>query len=525
MTIPLYPVSALPPVSRRSFLVATTSLAAAALWSSRAPGAVQTNPIFSDDPFSLGVASGDPAPDGVVLWTRLAPKPLEAGGMPPEPVEVSWQVAEDEAMTKVVRSGTTVATPEWAHSVHVEIDGLRPARTYWYQFRAGREVSPKGRTRTTPPADANPASLRFAFASCQHFEQGHFTALEHMAQEDLDLALHLGDYIYEYAGKEKAVRKHSGPKLDSLDDYRNRHAQYKTDKALQAAHAAVPWIVTWDDHEFEDNCAGDVPAQKGISTAAFLNRRARAYQAYYEHMPLRRSALPKGPDMLLYRRIAFGRLAEFFVLDTRQYRTDQPCGDGNKFPCAAVYDPRATLLGAPQRRWLLDGLGASAARWNVLAQQVMMARVDRNSGDGVAYSMDQWPGYESERRYLLKCLDERRVKNPVVLAGDIHNNWANNLVIDFDDPGSKTVATEFVGTSITSGGDGSNIPKNLDRLLSENPFVKFHNNERGYVRCEVKPGLWRTDYQTVAYVTRPGAPLLTRASFVIEEGQPELKNG
>jgi alkaline phosphatase D len=344
-----------------------------------------------------------------------------------------------------------------------------------------------------------------------------------MAREDLDLVFHLGDYLYEYAGKVKQIRKHAGGELDSLDDYRNRHAQYKTDPALQAAHAAVPWIVTPDDHEFDNNCAGDISEEKGISPEAFLKRRARAYQAYYEHTPLRRSALPVGPDMLIYRRIPFGRLAEFFVLDTRQYRTDQPCGDGNKFPCAAVYDPQATLLGPRQRQWLLDGLGASAGRWNVLAQQVMMARVDRSAGEQVAYSMDQWPGYESERRYLLKSLQERRVKNPVVLAGDIHNNWANDLVVDFDDAHSKTVATEFVGTSITSGGDGSNVPKGLDRLLAENPFVKFHNNERGYVRCEVTPGLWRTDYQTVAYVTRPGAPLITRASFVIEDGQPGLK--
>jgi alkaline phosphatase D len=525
MTRPLYPLQESGSTNRRSFLVATTSLAAAALWSSRSVGAVQGNPVFSDYPFALGVASGDPAPDGVVLWTRLAPKPLEGGGMPPELVEVSWRFAEDEAMTRVVRAGTTVATPDWAHSVHVEVDGLQPGHGYWYQFRAGKEVSPKGRTKTTPPADSAPASLRFAFASCQHFEQGYFTALEHLAREDLDLAVHLGDYIYEYAGKEKAVRKHAGHEINSIDDYRNRHAQYKMEQALQAAHAAFPWIVTWDDHELDNNYAGAISEEKGVSPEALLMRRARAYQAYYEHMPLRRSALPDGPDMLLYRRIAFGRLAEFFVLDTRQYRTDQPCGDGNKPPCAAVYDPQATLLGAPQRRWLLDGLGTSAARWNVLAQQVMMARVDVGVGERLAYSMDQWPGYESERRYLLKWLDERRVKNPVVLAGDIHENWANDLVVDFDSPGSKTVATEFVGTSITSGGDGSNVPKGLDRLLSKNPFVKFHNNERGYVRCEVTPGLWRTDYQTVAYVTRPGAPLLTRASFVVEEGQPGLKNG
>jgi alkaline phosphatase D len=444
--------------------------------------------------------------------------------MPAEPVEVAWRVAEDEAMIRVVRSGTTVASPDWGHSVHVEVAGLEPGREYWYQFRSGGEVSPKGRTKTAPAADAIPAAIRFAFASCQHYEQGYFTAFEHMAREDLDLVLHLGDYIYEYVGKEKQVRKHAGAELDSVDDYRNRYAQYRMDRALQAAHAAAPWIVTPDDHEFDNNYAGSVSEEPGVSREAFLKRRARAYQAYYEHMPLRRGALPDGPAMRLYRRMAFGKLAEFFVLDTRQYRTDQPCGDGNKPPCAAVYDPQATLLGARQRQWLVDALGSSSARWNVLAQQVMMARVDRSPGERVAYSMDQWPGYENERRYVLKYLDERRVSNPVVLAGDIHNNWANELIVDFDGPGSKTVAAEFVGTSISSGGDGSDAPRGLERLLAENPFLKFHNNQRGYVRCVITPSLWRTDYQVVPYVTREGAPLSTRASFVIEVGQPGLRN-
>jgi alkaline phosphatase D len=239
-------------------------------------------------------------------------------------------------------------------------------------------------------------------------------------------------------------------------------------------------------------------------------------------MPLRRGSIPDGPDMRLYRRISFGRLAEFFVLDTRQYRTDQPCGDGNKPPCDAVYDPRATLLGGRQRDWLLGGLGTSPATWNVLAQQVMMARVDRAPGERVAYSMDQWPGYERERRQLLRSFDERRIANPVVLAGDIHSNWANDLIADFDDLDSRTVATEFVGTSITSGGDGARAPRDLDRLLAENPFVKFHNTQRGYVRCEVSPAGWRSDYQVVEYVSREAAPLVTRASFVIEAGKPGL---
>ncbi|MEX0938599.1 MAG: alkaline phosphatase D family protein [Pirellulales bacterium] len=520
MALPIYTIEDLR-MHRRSFLATTGSLAAAAVWSDRALGAVRQNPRFGDYPFQLGVASGDPVPSGVVIWTRLAPQPLEGGGMPDQPVEVAWQVAEDEQMTKVVRQGTTTATPQWAHSVHVEVDGLGPDRWYWYQFKAGDEVSPKGRTRTMPSTETMSERMRFAFASCQHFESGLYTAYEHMQREDLDLVIHLGDYIYEGPGRDRQVRRHVGPKLDALADYRNRHAQYKTDPALQAMHAAAPWLVTWDDHEVENNWAGDISeGRKPVDE--FLAQRARASQAYYEHMPLRRSSLPDGPAMPLYRRISFGRLADFFVLDTRQYRTDQPCGDGNKPQCEDALDPDATLLGERQRQWLFDGLASSTSKWNVLAQQVMMARVDRTVGEQVAYSMDQWPGYEADRRRVLKHFHDKKVSNPVVLAGDIHSNWANELIADFDDLDSAVVGAEFVGTSISSGGNGAREPRNLQGLLDENPFVKFHNAERGYVRCELTPGQWRTDYQMVEFVTRPGAPLNTRASFVLEDGRAQL---
>ena len=521
--IQLFPARDNHSVNRRSFIAASSSLAAAALWSSCSLGRALRNSKLSDYPFQLGVASGDPDPFGVVLWTRLAPRPLDRGGMPQLPIEVSWQIAEDARMVKVVQKGTVTARPEWAHSVHVEVNGLRSDRWYWYQFKAGSEVSPVGRTRTMPMADAVPHRMRFAFASCQHFETGYFTAYEHMVREDLDFVVHLGDYIYEGGGIPLRVRRHVGPVLESLADYRNRHAQYKTDAALQSMHAAAPWIVTWDDHEFANNCAGAISEDPSVMPEDYLKRRAHAYQAYYEHMPLRRSSLPNGSDMQLYRSIAFGKLAQFFVLDTRQYRTDQPCGDGNKPPCDGVYDPKATLLGERQRNWLLDGLGQSSSNWNVLAQQVMMARVDRTPGETVAHSMDQWPGYEMERRQLLRYIHEQNISNAVVLTGDIHSNWANNLIADFDALDSKTVATEFVGTSISSGGDGAREPKDLEKLLSENPFVKFHNAERGYVRCEVTPKEWKSDYQVVEYVSRKGAPLRTRASFVVESERPGLQ--
>jgi len=508
--------------SRRSFLATTGSLAAAAVWASRADGAVRRQVSFADYPFQLGVASGDPSPDGVVLWTRLAPKPLEGGGMPAEAVEVAWQIAEDEQFKNVVQQGTTTATPDWGHTVHVEVAGLRPDRWYWYQFKAGNEVSPKGRTRTMPAADANTAALRFAFASCQHFETGYYTAYEHMLKDDLDLVLHLGDYIYEGAARDDRVRKHLGGKIQSVDDYRNRYGQYRGDPALQAMHAAAPWLVTWDDHEVENNYAGPHPEDLKVAQDDFLKRRAIAYQVYYENMPLRRSSLPHGPDMRLYRRVPFGQLADFHVLDTRQYRTDQPCGDGHKKPDATVYDDKATILGEAQRQWLEEGLSKSAAKWNVLAQQVMIARIDYAAGDAEVLDMDKWAGYEADRRRILNFLADRKPANPVVLTGDIHTNWACNLTTDFQQPEARPVGVEFVGTSISSSGDGLRVPRNHDNMLAENPFVKFYNAERGYVRCSVTPREWRTDYQVVEYVTRRGAPPITRASFVVEDGQPLL---
>ncbi len=505
--------------SRRSFLASSAALAISPWISGRARGAVRRQIEFGNDPFQLGVTSGDPSPDGVVLWTRLAPDPINGGGMPPEDIAVSWQIASDENMKTIVRSGEAIASPALGHSVHVEVEGLQPDRWYWYQFKVGRQTSPVGRTRTTPAFDANPSSLRFAFASCQHFESGYFTAYEHMAREDLDLVVHLGDYIYENGARDGQPRRHTGGELHTLEEYRNRYALYRSDKDLRAAHANFPWLVTWDDHEFDNNYAADISEQPNVNVAAFLKRRAAAYQAYYEHMPLRKAAKPVGPDMRLYRVVPFGQLASFDILDTRQYRTDQPCGDRQVAPCPEAFDPEATILGVEQEKWLQAQLAASPAQWNILAQQVMMARADRRPGEAIAYSMDQWPGYAACRDRLLTFLAERQIANPVVLTGDIHKNWVNDLKLDFDDENSQTVGAEFVGTSISSGGDGSQTTSDTAGVLSENPFVKFYNAERGYVSCEVTPKEWRSHYRVVEYVTRRGAPLVNRASFVVEDGQ------
>lgn len=522
MSFPYYTLPDTPLMNRRKFFRITSSLAAAAAWSSVTGQPVQRNPKLSAYPFQLGVASGEPSPDGVVLWTRLAPDPLNGGGMPMEPVEVSWQIADDEGFKKVAQQGTQVAVPDWGHSVHVELQGLRPDRWYYYRFKVGNETSQVGRTRTAPPIHSSPDELRFAFASCQHYETGYYTAYDHMVQEDLDLIIHLGDYIYEGKGAEGRLRKHHGAEIHTVDDYRTRYAQYKSDPALMAAHAAAPWLVTWDDHEVDNNYADDISEKPNVSRAELLKRRANAYKAYYEHMPLRRAQLPHGPDMPLYRRAPYGSLADFFVLDTRQYRSDQPCGDGNKPPCDDVYREGTTILGLHQRGWLMNGLEHSAAQWNVLAQQVMMANLDRKTGPEVHQSMDKWGAYELERRAFLNWLDEAKINNPVVLTGDIHKNYACELLRDFNELDSSSVGTEFVGTSISSSGNGFDQPDNIDQLLSENPFLKYHNGERGYVSCTVNKKEWRTDYRTIPFVTKPDAPIQTRASFVVESGKPKL---
>jgi len=514
-------------LNRRTFIGGSASMLVA-LCASRAlgfNGIVRAQPSFAAYPFQLGVASGDPSADGFVLWTRLAPKPLDGGGMTDEAVLVNWRVSEDEAMTKVVAQGTETATADWAHSVHVEVTGLKPDRWYWYEFKAGYEISQRGRTRTLAATNLDAAAtspLKMAFASCQHFETGFYTAYDHMLAEAPDIVFHLGDYIYEGGGRDELVRKHQGTEITSLNDYRNRHAQYRFDPSLKAMHQAAPWVVTWDDHEVDNNYAADISEKDNVTRANFLIRRAAAYQAYYEHMPVRRSCIPKGPDMQIYRSVRHGGLVNFQVLDTRQYRTDQPNGDGVKDPGTEALNLEATMLGSGQRNWLLGELGASKARWNVLSQQVMMARVDRDPGAGVKCSMDQWPGYEMERRAVLKAFRDLKVSNPVVITGDIHSHWANDLRLG-DEDHSPVVGAEFVGTSISSAGDGKAIPSNHATILSENPFVKFHNSQRGYVSCEIGPDQWRTNFRNIDFVTAPGAPLKTTASFVLENGHAGLQ--
>lgn len=475
-------------------------------------------PAFKKQPFTLGVMSGDPTPDGFVLWTRLAPEPLQGGGMEPVAVPVQWMVAEDESMRRIVKKGTATAAPSLAHSVHVEVRGLKPQRPYWYQFKVGREVSPVGRAITAPDLGTSPDQFKFAFASCQHWEAGLWTAYQHMLADDPELVVHLGDYIYEGRVRDNGVRKHNSAEIVSLSDYRNRHALYKTDPVLQHMHEHCPWIVTWDDHEVDNNYAGPFPEDQQ-SREVFLERRANAYQAYYEHMPLRLSSLPKGSGMQLYRTLSYGSLVQFSVLDTRQYRTDQPCGDKTTAPCPGTFDPSATILGDAQEAWLKTSLDRSHAKWNVIANQVLMARIDQKPGPEEAVSADQWSGYEVCRDRLMKFLDQRKPNNPVVITGDIHSNWVSDLKVNWKDEKAPVVASEFVGTSISSGGDGVDERPTTQGVYQENPHLKMFNGRRGYVTLTLNQKQCRADYRVVPYVTRPGAPIQTHSSWIVEDGQ------
>ena len=472
--------------------------------------------------FTLGVASGEPLPDSVVIWTRLARDPLDGGGMPDTPVKVRWAVATDDAMRTVVRQGTATARPEYAHSVHVEVQGLEPHRWYWYRFDVGSEESAIGRTRTAPAAGQGIKRFRFAFASCQKYEDGYYTAHRHLAQEELDLVLHLGDYIYEGKAKDGRVRKHNSAECMTLEDYRNRYAQYKLDPDLQAAHAAFPWAVVPDDHEVDNDYANDKEVKLRVSSAEFLERRAAAYQAYYEHFPFRRASKPKGPDMQLYRTLSFGDLATIHLLDTRQYRTDQPCGRKWVERCADALDPRATMLGKVQEAWIDRQLAASSGQWTVIAQQVPIMQRKRFRDGRTLYHMDKWDGYVAARERLFASIQQHQPRGLVAVCGDVHAAWAGTLKADFDDPNSATLGPEFVGTSIASKGDGWEIKKTHRGILDANPHMDYYNGRRGYTRCDLTRARWRTDYRIVPYVSSRGAPIETTASFAVEAGAPAL---
>ena len=505
---------------RRALLRMAASLAASVVLAPLASRRTWAQPRFNSYPFTLGVASGAPRPDGIVLWTRLAPEPFAGGGMPPENVELKWELAGDQGFRNIVRAGSATAARALAHSVRVELTGLEPARWYWYRFMAGDAVSASGRTRTAPAADAAIERLRFAFASCQQYEQGYFAAHRHMAAEDLDLIVFLGDYIYESSWGQNHVRKHNAGAPYNLAEYRNRYALYKSDPDLQASHACAPWLVTWDDHEVQNDYANDRAEDLDPD---FLARRAAAYQAYYEHMPLASRALPRGPDALLYDSYSFGELATFFVLDDRQYRAHHACprpdrGGSNVVEvCAERLAPERSMFGGAQEAWLRNGLAQTRARWNVIAQQTLMAQFDRKQGPGQSFWTDGWDGYPAARARLLNDIAQLKPSNPLVIGGDVHCTWVADLKPDFDDPQSPVVATEFCGTSITSQGP---TQKQVQAALAENPHLRYGNGaKRGYMKVEIRRDACTVALRALDNVRRADSNITTAATFVVENGR------
>ncbi|MET0981581.1 MAG: alkaline phosphatase D family protein [Telluria sp.] len=514
--------------ARRTFLLDAARLAAlGSAGAGFAGSALAAGPSY---PFSLGVASGSPLPNAVILWTRILPDPLDAASVSPLALTVRWEVAEDEAFRTVVAKGSAVASPALAHSVHVDATGLRPDRPYWYRFMLGNAVSPVGRTRTAPAPDAMPSMLKLVVASCQHWEFGHYAAHRHIAAAAPDLVAFLGDYIYEWGPYQlrhpaRAIRSDES---FTLAQYRARYAQYKSDPDLQSAHHAAPWIVTWDDHEVANDYAGDIDERLSRDFAA---RRAAAYQAFYEHMPLR---LPPPKDgrfgsLRMFQRYDWGRLARFHMLDNRQYRSPLPCskpgrGGSNVVlarACDTLRDPSRTMLGSEQETWLAQGLSSSKARWNILAQQTPMAQSSgvpvRAPEDGRFWT-DGWDGYPVARRRLLDTLVRSGASNPLVLAGDVHTFYASALRRDFNRPPSKAnpvIAAEFCGTSITSS---SRPQARTQENVERNPHMLYgRSDRRGYMLVDVTPQATTTRFMGLDDVRDARSGQTRLASFSVND--------
>ncbi len=453
----------------------------------------------------------------MVLWTRLT-----GDGLPAR-VPVHWELASDERFTRVVASGDEAAEAAWAHSVHAEPVGLEPGRWYWYRITALGQQSAAGRTRTAPAADAA-ATLRFAVTSCQRYDTGHYAAWRHIASQPFDVVFFLGDYIYESSSRIDAIRRHEGAVARSLDQYRARYATYKSDPLLQAAHAAAPWLMVWDDHEVANDYAN---LQSQDLDPDFATRRAAAYRAYWEHMPFAKAVRPGGADMRIVGRLDWGRLARIHLLDDRQYRDTQACpkpgrGGTNTVgapTCAALADPRRTLLGFEQERWLGDGWDLQRP-WNLLAQQTLMARFswsDPARGAGT-YWTDGWDGYSPARNRLLGVVEAKKVPGVVVLGGDVHSNYVADLKADFDDPRSPVVASEFCGTSISSL---SIAQSRLDAARAYNPHIHFgRSDQRGYGSFELDEKRLQVRLETVDRPIDPASSITTVASFVVDARRP-----
>lgn len=526
------PASASPSIRRRQIIQGVASTIALI----GLPGAVWGKQGWSTNPFSMGVASGAPTPDGIVLWTRLDPTAIEAAGLNGKSIPVTWQIAHDAQFSRLVAQGVVQAVPALAHSVHAEVSGLASDHHYFYRFLAGDASSTTGRTRTFPAPEATPTSLRLAYASCQQWGNGYYSAYRHMLEENLDMVMFLGDYMYEYpSSRPKDIRPTTGGWVNTLEGYRQRYALHKSDPDLQAMHAAAPWLVTWDDHEVQNDYAGTLHGDSGRPVDDFMARRRAAYQAFYEHMPVRRAnfeALISSHDnnAKVFGSNKFGQLATLYLLDTRQFRDPQVCNPNNKIgaskvdpgSCAVWNDPQRTLLGQQQESWLKREFETSTTQWNVIGQQTLLSQRNFDTKGGVRFSNNGWDGYPQARQRIIDAMIQTKLRNPVVISGDLHENWIGHILSDFNVPASPAVGVEFCGTSITSLAHLSQ--EKINQMLRVNPHFIFANAEyRGYGVAQFTPQGMRTTLRAVQDATDPHSPVKTLAEFAVESDQPLIK--
>ena len=533
----------LPELGRRRFLIGAAAAAAAITTGCASDGsdgsaptggtsttlapvdaAAAARPEGLDDPvFTLGVASGDPTPEAVILWTRLAPDPVAddgLGGMPADDVEVAWDLALDEGFEQLVRSETVTATAADGHAIHVDATGLAPATTYWYRFRLGDETSTVGRTQTLP--DGSPDRFALAVVNCQMMETGYYAAYRHLQDEEVDLVVHLGDYIYEYAGGTAGFdpeQRRSAPDrgLVSLADFRIRYASYKLDEDLAGAHARFPFVATWDDHEVVNNYMGDT-APGDATVQRVQERKAAAYRAWWEHLPVRLDP-PVGSDLAVYRGFDIGDLARLVVLDERQDADEPPCRDEIDIPgldygnCDAVEGEDRTRLGPEQEAWLADQLETSTATWNLIGNPVVLAGVDGGT-DESAYYLDTWDGFPQARRRLIAQLAE--VDNPVVLTGDYHAGMTLEVRAEPFDQSSKLVAPEFMSPPISSQLFPADVSARTPQLLEQ-------LNAHGYLTVDVTPEQLSVRFRTLDDVQDPASDIETASVWTVDAGDPEPK--
>ena len=474
------------------------------------------------NPFALGVASGRPLYDAIILWTRLLIHDEDRLSADQDAVSVTVEVFADEQLKRRVYSGEVVTDATRGHAVHAPVRALRPGQDYWYRFRQGQAVSAVGHTRTLPSPNADVQSLRLALASCQHYEQGQYVAHEDIAKQSLDMVVFVGDYIYESSNPQYAIRKHSSDEPKTLAQYRVRYEQYKSDPALQAAHAAHPWVLMWDDHEVVNDYANDQD-RRYTPVHEFLQRRAAAYQAYFEHQPLWLGPDAKQPsEMRLYDQFVWGKLAELWTLDCRQYRSPQACRDplrgGGRMvmQCEELDSPERSMLGGVQERWLNQGLQRSTRTWKLLAQATQISATSVPAPVGRSTWNDAWDGYPQARQRLLQSVADAKLSNVVTLGGDVHMNVAAQLRLRPNDPGSPIVASEIVTTSVTSRGMADKV---LAVVREHNPdIVHARSDERGYTLIDVTPEQLRCDFRTTAFPAGSVPGFKTQASFVVQRG-------